>query len=382
MCKNRLIIAAAGSGKTTYLVEKAKVIKNENVLITTYTESNEKEIRKKFNFRIPKNIRIQTWFSFLLQHGVRPYQNVLNKELDRVNIGFYLASKRSGFHFYNNTEGHPVYWSEEQNFNNHYFTDDYKIYSDKVSKFIIKSNKRTKGLIVNRISRIYPYIFIDEVQDLAGYDLEILKLLFNSKSKVLLVGDPRQVTYLTHNPNKYSKYREGRLRKFIEDECNKKREKVIIDVSSLIESHRNNAEICSFSSLLYENFEKSVPCDCEKCRSKQPKHHGIFLVKPNDINDYLFRFKATQLRWDVNVNLNEKYPAYNFGKSKGMTFDNVLIYPTEDMKNWISDNDFPLKHGTRAKFYVAITRAKHSVGIVYDYLNEIQSLDGIKLWNK
>ena len=68
---NKLIVAAAGSGKTTYLVREALKIKDEKVLITTYTEANEREIRKKFlkcNGFIPDNIRIQTWFSFLIQH--------------------------------------------------------------------------------------------------------------------------------------------------------------------------------------------------------------------------------------------------------------------------------------------------------------------------
>ena len=66
MNKNKLMLAAAGSGKTTFLVEKSKKIKDENVLITTYTEANEAEIINKFKGRIPRNITIQTWFSFLL----------------------------------------------------------------------------------------------------------------------------------------------------------------------------------------------------------------------------------------------------------------------------------------------------------------------------
>lgn len=74
---NKLIIAAAGSGKTTHLVNEALKIKESRVLITTYTEANEREIRKKFfelNGCIPNNITIQTWFSFLIQHGVKPYK--------------------------------------------------------------------------------------------------------------------------------------------------------------------------------------------------------------------------------------------------------------------------------------------------------------------
>ena len=96
MSKNRLMIAAAGSGKTTFLVQTAKKIKDQNVLITTYTEANESEIKKKFRGRIPKNITIQTWFSFLLQHGVRPYQSEMHADLHEKKIGFCLSEEKSG----------------------------------------------------------------------------------------------------------------------------------------------------------------------------------------------------------------------------------------------------------------------------------------------
>ena len=63
MGANRLVIAAAGSGKTTYLVQEALKIKDQRVLITTYTESNEAEIRQKFfdvAGRVPANVVITT----------------------------------------------------------------------------------------------------------------------------------------------------------------------------------------------------------------------------------------------------------------------------------------------------------------------------------
>jgi len=46
---NELIIASAGSGKTTTLVEKAieKANAGETVLITTFTEACEEEIKKQ-----------------------------------------------------------------------------------------------------------------------------------------------------------------------------------------------------------------------------------------------------------------------------------------------------------------------------------------------
>ena len=58
-----------------------------------------------------------------------------------------------------------------------------------------------------------------------------------------------------------------------------------------------------------------------------------------------------------------------FGSSKGLTFDRVLIYPTKDMEQWFFNHNKELKNQMRSKFYVAVTRAKFSVAIVYDNKN-------------
>ena len=278
MNNNKLIIAAAGSGKTTYLIEQALKVKEENTLITTYTEANEEEIKKKFIEKkgyIPHNITIQTWFSFLLQHGVRPYQSEMNDQIREKKIGFYLTEKPSGFR-YSNKYGHPIYWGEKDFFQ-YYFTKDLKINSDKISKFIIECNKIANGEVISRISRIYPNIFIDEIQDLAGWELEIIKLLFDTSSNILLVGDPRQVTYLTHHPRKYVKYKDGKIDEFINREC--RRNICDIDTTTLNKTHRNNKYICDFSSKLFQEYEPCQPCDCEICRDYSIDHEGVFLVK-------------------------------------------------------------------------------------------------------
>lgn len=64
------------------------------------------------------------------------------------------------------------------------------------------------------------------------------------------------------------------------------------------------------------------------------------------------------------------------GASKGKTYNDVLIYPTNDMCKWIKDNNYKLNGTTRSKFYVALTRGKYSAAIVYDY-SENEILDGI-----
>lgn len=354
---NRLILAAAGSGKTTYLVNEALKIKDTKVLITTYTDANEQEIKKKFyeiNGCVPENVTIQTWFSFLIQHGVKPYQSVL---FDGEIKGLLLVNTKSGVRYRKKT-GQPVYFGEDD-VRHHYFSESGFIYSDKLSKFAVKINELTDGLIIKRIGKIYTYIFIDEVQDMAGYDLEIIKLLFNLTSNVLLVGDPRQVTYHTHDEAKYKKYSEGKIVDFIKNECQSC--SVVIDDATLNVTYRNNKAICDFANSIYSEYK---PCEC---KGHEPTgHDGVFFISPKEVDSYLSLYHPMQLRDTKRTSVNDEYPALNLGESKGLTFERVLIYPTSKMIDWILDNKKELKPQSKAKFYVGVTRAKHSVAIVFD----------------
>ena len=370
MKNNKLLIAAAGSGKTTYLIEKAcEIKKDESVLITTYTEANEAEIRHSIIKRkgfIPSNITVQTWFSFLLQHGLRPYQSILDDSIHNENISFFLISERSGFRY--EMYGKPVYWGE-QDFLKYYFTNDLKIYSDKLSKFVFTCNQAANNQIIDRISKIFKYIYIDEVQDLAGYDLEIIKLFFKSPSSILLVGDPRQVTYLTNHSAKFEKYSDGLIKDFIQNELGKK---ILceIDENTLNASHRNNQSICNYSAKLYPSLPVPVACTCKVCREYTTEHEGVFLIRPRDITKYLTTYQPIQLRWSSSIKCDHNFQTLNFGESKGLSFDRVLIYPTKDMADWVRGKGAKLKNEPRAKFYVGITRARRSATIVLEYSNE------------
>ena len=57
--------------------------------------------------------------------------------------------------------------------------------------------------------------------------------------------------------------------------------------------------------------------------------------------------------------------------------DRVLIYPTGTMRKWMIDHSKKLQPKTRSQFYVAITRASYSVGIVFDY-DEKTNIEGVE----
>lgn len=356
MGDNKLIIAAAGSGKTTYLIDEAIKNREKKVLITTYTQANEAEIKKKIIEKInyiPENITVQTWFSFLLKHGVRPYQG---KIFDKRINGLILVNNKSALY---------VRKSETEKY---YFTKDIKIYSDKISEFVCAVNEKTNSAVVNRISKIYSKIFIDEIQDLAGYDLELLKLLFSSNSEVLLVGDPRQGTYSTNSSSKNKQFKKANvINYFFQD----KSIKIETDETSLLVNYRCNEPICSLSNNLFKNFVGT-----KSGNDSLSGHDGVFFIKEKDIEDYLKKYNPVQLRDSKKKIVNENFMVMNFGESKGLSFDRVLIYPTKPFTDWFVNNESDLAETSRSKLYVAITRARYSVGIVLNYQDNTVT-DGI-----
>lgn len=352
--KNRLLIASAGAGKTTHFVKEA-LASTDTVLITTFTEENEKEIRKKFvklnNGVIPANITIQTWFSFLIEHGAKPYQGKLFSK--KIN-GLLLVSEKSGIKYKGK---YPVYFPEDD-VDNHYFTNDYRIYSDKLSKFVVKCNEKSNGYVVERIAALFKNIFIDEVQDMAGYDLEFIKLLLGTNSVIKMAGDPRQVTYHTHFSSKYKKYIEGKIQDFILNEC--KSLDCLIDTETFKGSWRNNQSICDFANKIFPEYPQ-----CESLQGEITEHEGVFFVEEKDIDRYIEKFKPLQLRYDRRTkNTHCDCEVKNFGESKGATYERVIIYPTKKMIDWMLKGTEIDSFEVKCKFYVAVTRAKHSVAIV------------------
>lgn len=75
--RKRIIVAGAGTGKTTLLRDIAvERCTTQNVLYLTYTHANACEFEAAVVDKVhhmPASITVSTWFSFLLEHGVRPF---------------------------------------------------------------------------------------------------------------------------------------------------------------------------------------------------------------------------------------------------------------------------------------------------------------------
>lgn len=344
MSKNKLVLAAAGSGKTRMLVENALAITTGKVLITTYTQANEAEIRKRIVEKakcIPNHITVQTWVSFLLQHGVRPFQGYL---FDKKIRGFFQINGKSA-----------LMVSEKYQFEKFYFTKDHKIYSDKLAKFVIRCEERSGGLVLRRLSSIYSHMYIDEFQDLSGEDLDLLSLLFGSKTEILLVGDPRQGVLSTSASAKNKQFRKSKIVGYFDDP----KIDLEIDDTSLEVNYRCIESICDLSNKLFpeQTGAKSGNAD-------RTGHDGIFFVKEADVQLYLEKYAPMQLRDSKTRQVDAQFPVMNFKISKGLAFDRILIYPTKPILDWFLNHSSELASGSRSSLYVALTRARFSVGVV------------------
>ena len=349
---NKVIIAAAGSGKTRYLITEAmKLATVGNILITTFTDKNTEEIKTRIISEcgcIPSNITIQPWFSFLLQHGIRPYQSFVYS-YKRIN-NLILVN------------GVSTQYTKEDDFRHYYLNSEGKIYSDKLSQLAQKINDESNGLVISRLSNIYTHIFIDEVQDMAGYDLNFIELILRSNITTILVGDHRQGTFSTNKSNKNKQFRQERIDSYFKS----LHEQGLIeyDDTTLCINYRSVKSICDFANSIFPEYAK-----CASGNYCSVKHMGIFIVKEEDVASYIDTFHPIQLRNNKKTSVYSKCPVVNFGASKGQSFDRVLIYPTNPIIKWILQGA-ELKPEARSKLYVAVTRAKYSVAFVYTPKNK------------
>lgn len=192
--ENKAVIACAGSGKTSRLVDEALADRTKRIAIVTYTNNNAQELRARFNERnsgVPPHVEVMTWFQFLLRECARPYQR--SKYADqRIESLFFVAKQSTRYVAETDTRGY-------------YFHNGNMLYSDKVAKFVVECESNSSNAVTSRLGQIYTDIFIDEFQDLAGWDLDVVEALLTSRVRVTLVGDPRQHIYSTNQSKKTSR---------------------------------------------------------------------------------------------------------------------------------------------------------------------------------
>jgi DNA helicase II / ATP-dependent DNA helicase PcrA len=334
------IIATAGSRKTEQLVETALDAHDERVMITTYTNENQLQIAKRIQAKrgiIPPNVTILGWFSFLISQCARPYQSAIAGVVGKIR-GLNFRGERNRF-------------ARSDDIDRYYFDKNDEMYRDGVADFVCKLDKKTDGAVIRRLERIYSRILIDEVQDLAGYDLDVLELLLRSKIEVMMVGDPRQYTFSTNKGSRNKKYRGAGLLKWLSERQS------LCRVEERNDNYRCNQAICDFADNIFPTMARS-----RSMTTESTGHDGVFCIPLSEALPYFSKYRPIVLRDSKNFDTCG-LQSMNIGVAKGSTFDRVLIFPTKPMCTYWADRD-PTKLKAPERLYVAVTRARHSVTFV------------------
>jgi len=333
----RVILAVAGSGKTTHIVNTLYSL-NPGIrsIIITYTRNNLNNLRikiiRKFGY-FPENISLYEYFAFLYGFCFKPF--------------LLRTTRAKGI----NWELPPAWTLRKKRTSNEYYFDKYgRLYHNRIAKFL--EAEGVLELVKQRIERYYDNLFVDEVQDFGGHDFNFLRTIVQSKLTILLVGDFFQHTFDTSrdgnvNKNIYSDIDvyKGRLRDM----------GLEVDSVTLSRSYRCSPTICRFVSMNLGIDMESHREDETVIQALVTKCKADAVLKCNNTVKLFYRE-------------HYKYGCYskNWGDSKGADHysDVCIVLNKETLQKFQEKRLSKLKPQTRNKFYVACTRARNNLYLI------------------
>lgn len=381
----RLLLASAGAGKSERIAKEA-LIQAEGggrVLLLTYTINNQAELVRlicRFNKVQPHNVSVKGWFSFLLEDMVRPYQRCIVSERIAgilLNSGNpHLSQGKNGKTFH--LRGHAEKISGKCNPLHYVTKEDNRAHTYYLAKLALTIHEQTSGNPANRLAEIYDAVFIDEIQDLVGWDYAILRAIVNTSiSDINCVGDFRQAVYETSETTKMPQTSTEKIAEFKD---------MGFEICNMAISWRCIQSICDLADCLYKNDGHYAPTKSQviSIPPKYADHQGIFAVPASRVKDYIKEYNPVILRWDKRTQkeLCEGQTVYNYGDSKGLNFKRILIIPPKRHAKFLCGDmaafDDSNTDDSRNKLYVGITRARYSVAFMHEGETVIS---GAKIWD-
>ncbi|WP_417201326.1 AAA family ATPase [Bizionia sp.] len=329
-----LILAVAGSGKTSLIVSRLNL--EERFLLITYTINNTRNLKKsiieKFG-HFPNNIELLSYYNFLYSFCLRPF----------------LAYK---------IKPRGIFWENTPKYTDRFKLDDIRrymtkgrmLYHNRIAKLLQQAEILDD--INNRLTKYYDHLLIDEVQDFAGHDFNLLINILKSDINLLLVGDFHQHTFDTS--------RDGRTNSTLHDDFDKYQErftkqKIEIDKEHLNKSYRCTKNVCEF---ITENLGINIEShkDLESIVSFVSDKDKIMEIFEDDSIIKLFYRE------------NYKYQCYsrNWGDCKGENhYNNVCVVLNKtSMDKYEKGKLSELKPVSKNKLYVACSRANNNLYLI------------------
>lgn len=331
-----VIFAVAGSGKTSYLIKNLNV--RDRFLLVTYTNNNVHNLRtgilRKFGY-FPDNIKLYSYYSFLYSFCYKPF---LHSKLETKGINY----EQDPFKFAKKSE-------------RRYYIDKYdRLYSSRISKLIIEFNVAKD--VIERISKYFDYLFIDEIQDFAGSDFNLLKEISKSNLNHLYVGDFFQHTFDTS--------RDGNINSSLHENFESYKSEfqkmgLKPDLETLSKSYRCSPNVCQFISENLKINIESHRTDTTEINLITDSEKALEIFKNPDIVKLFYRE-------------HYKYNCFsrNWGDSKGQDkYNDVCVVINKTTMSHYEKNKLDqLAPTTKNKLYVALSRTKNNLYLIPDIL--------------
>lgn len=128
-------------------------------------------------------------------------------------------------------------------------------------------------------------------------------------------------------------------------------------------TRRFNQEICDFINTIHGDADSMVEPDPNNQQEMPVENSGVYMMNVDSLREYCEYYHPIILRYDkkAKVGFQHDCDVFNYGGSKGTTYERVVIIPVSTTLPFIERQVKITSNQTRAKFYVACTRAKHSV---------------------
>ena len=331
----RVIFAAAGSGKTTYIVNGLS--DQRRSLIVTYTKGNYANMRnkicEKFDGHWPETVSLMTYFSFLYGFCYKPF---LSDLIRAKGILFEANSDKYA------KQDKPQYYISKGGY----------LYSNRLSLLLEKTQVINE--IKARIEKYFDEFIIDEVQDIAGRDFSFLEHLMETNLDMLFVGDFYQHTFDTS--------RDGHANRTLFDDKAKYEAHFVsknfsIDDTTLKSSWRCSKNICDY---ICNNIGININSNRSDTDNTCIEHICDSGLIKNILED------NTIIKLHYQNGAKAGISQENWGETKGEDhYQDVCVLLNNNTAILRKANKLSeLPQSTKNKLYVAITRARGNVYLV------------------
>jgi len=328
----RIMLAVAGSGKTYQIINSLN--EKMSFLIIVYTISSYKSIKKRIEDKFtyfPPNIKLMTYYQFVYRFCYKPF--------------LFLKFRSTGINFSSKpARGLPASKI------GYFFTQSKRLYHSRVAKLIIE---KCIDDVIDRIENHYDYIIIDEFQDFAGHDFNLVMNMIEANVNVLLVGDYYQHTYDTSRDGNTNKNLHNSIDNYI---ARFNKSCLDIDMKTLSNSWRCNPGICEF-------IRKQVGVEIYS-HHKGKLSEIVFEVDKSLVETILGDDTVIKLLYESSSKYSFK--SKNWGESKGDDdYDQVCIIVSDKLfLTLCSGSPSGLEGRTKCKFYVACSRARSKITFI------------------